>query len=114
MRCTKVILKNLARRSFDNRFVYRKKSGFSLPLIRYFMDKRFMELMEDRLLPGMARRGLVRTSVVRDWWKNLATLPEAMCETLWVSIALELWAQQFVDRPVTDALATQSRQTAIQ
>ena len=59
MRGTKVMLKNLARRSFDDRFVYRDKSGFSLPLADYMADRRFAALMEDRLLPGMRTRGLV-------------------------------------------------------
>jgi asparagine synthase (glutamine-hydrolysing) len=101
MRGTKVVLKNLARRIFDERFVYRPKSGFSLPLTQYFGDKQFESLMEDRLLPGMARRGLVRTEVVRRWWKELPKLPRGMSETVWIPIALELWAQQFLDRDQT-------------
>jgi asparagine synthase (glutamine-hydrolysing) len=101
MRGTKVILKQLARRTFDQRFVYRRKSGFSLPLRRYFGDKRFESLMEDRLLPGMARRGLVRAEIVRRWWKALPQLPAGMSETVWIAVALELWAQQFIDHPAS-------------
>jgi asparagine synthase (glutamine-hydrolysing) len=97
MRGTKVVLKNLARKTFDDRFVYRKKSGFSLPLADYFADKRFESLMEDSLLPGMARRGLVRADVVRRWWKDLPRMSPGMSETLWIPIALELWAQKFLD-----------------
>ena len=99
MRGTKVLLKRIARRTFDARFVYRRKCGFGLPLPRYFADGRFACLMEERLLPGMARRGLVSAEVVRQWWKNLPNMPPGMAETLWVSIAFELWAQQFLDRP---------------
>jgi asparagine synthase (glutamine-hydrolysing) len=101
MRCTKVILKDLARRKFDDRFVYRRKSGFSLPLEQYFADQRFEALMEDRLLPGMRRRGLVNAEVVRRWWKELPQMPSGMAETLWISVALELWAQQFLDSPMS-------------
>jgi len=79
--------------------VYRRKSGFSLPLVHYFADKRFAEMMEDRLLPGMANRGVVQADVVRNWWENLAKLQSGMDETLWISIAFELWAQKFVDAP---------------
>jgi asparagine synthase (glutamine-hydrolysing) len=98
MRGTKVVLKKLASRTFDDRFVFRPKSGFSLPLTQYFQDERFESLMEDRLLPGMARRGLVRADTVRRVWKSLPKQPASGGETLWIPVALELWAQQFIDR----------------
>ena len=102
-RGTKVALKTLARRTFDDPFVYRKKSGFSLPLPQYFQEKRFESLMEDRLLPGMGRRGLVRPDAVRQQWKTMDSQPGGASETLWISVALELWAQAFVDRPPSQA-----------
>ncbi len=98
MRGTKVTLKNLARRTFDERFVYRGKAGFSIPLADYFRDKRFESLMEDQLLPGMAKRGLVHADVVRQRWKSLQTSPPGASETVWIAVALELWAQQFLER----------------
>ena len=100
---TKVALKKLARRTFDDAFVYRRKSGFSLPLPQYFQDRRFETLMEERLLPGMARRGLVGAGAVRDQWNALSTTPGGASETLWISVALELWAQAFVDRQMLPA-----------
>jgi len=99
MRGTKVILKKLAHRTFDERFVYRQKSGFSLPLSHYFADRRFEALMEDRLLPGMRDRGVVDAAAVRQQWKALESQPAAAAETLWISVALELWAQAFLNSP---------------
>jgi len=103
MRNTKVLLKKLAERWFPSDFVYRRKSGFSLPLHEYFRDQRFAELMENRILPGIEGRGWLKAGVVRDWWKGLSSLDVGMDETLWISIALELWATQFLDgrRPVS-------------
>jgi asparagine synthase (glutamine-hydrolysing) len=98
MRGTKVALKHLARRWFDDDFVYRKKSGFSLPLTDYYRDPQFETLMEDRLLPGMAKRGLVRAAEVRRQWKALSTSAPGAGESLWISVALELWCQAFLDR----------------
>ncbi len=98
MRGTKVVLKQLARRTFDDSFVYRPKSGFSLPLMQYFGDVRFEALMEDRLLPGMAQRGLVRPEVVRHQWKSLPQQPPGASEAVWISVALELWCQAFLDK----------------
>jgi asparagine synthase (glutamine-hydrolysing) len=95
---TKRVLKELARRSFDDAFVYRRKSGFNLPLGQYFRSSRFVALMEERLLPGMAARGLVDVAVVRRWWRR-ALSAHATTEGFWIPVALELWAQQFIDRP---------------
>ena len=95
---TKVVVKHLARRIFDAAFVDRRKSGFNLPLGQYFRHPRFVALMEDRLLPGMASRGLVDVGVVRRWWRRALSAPSTT-EGFWIPVALELWAQQFIDRP---------------
>ena len=93
---TKIVVKELARRSFDAAFVYRRKSAFNLPLAQYFRSGPFVALMEDRLLPGMASRGLVDVSVVRRWWRRALSAPSTT-EGFWIPVALELWAQQFID-----------------
>ncbi len=93
---TKVVVKALAARSFGAAFVHRPKSAFNLPLAQYFRSAAFVALMEDRLLPGMASRGLVDVAVVRRWWRRALAAP-ATTEGFWILVALELWAQQFVD-----------------
>ena len=93
---TKRVVKDLARRSFDEAFVYRRKSAFNLPLAQYFRSGRFVALMEERLLPGMAGRGLVDVAVVRRWWRRALSAPSTT-EAFWIPVALELWAQQFID-----------------
>ncbi len=93
---TKIVVKELARRSFDEAFVYRRKSAFNLPLAQYFRSGPFVALMEDRLLPGMSARGLVDVSVVRRWWRRALSAP-ATTEGFWILVALELWAEQFID-----------------
>jgi asparagine synthase (glutamine-hydrolysing) len=92
----KIVVKELARRSFDAAFVYRRKSAFNLPLAQYFRSSAFVALMEDRLLPGMASRGLVDVSVVRRWWRRALSAPSTT-EGFWIPVAFELWAQQFID-----------------
>jgi asparagine synthase (glutamine-hydrolysing) len=94
---TKILVKALARRSFDAGFVHRRKSAFNLPLAQYFRSRRFVESMEERLLPGMAARGLVDVAVVRRWWRRALSAPSTT-EAFWAPVALELWAQQFIDR----------------
>jgi asparagine synthase (glutamine-hydrolysing) len=99
---TKVALKTLARRTFPDSFVDRPKSGFSLPLAKYFAAPPFETLMEDQLLPGMARRGLVDANVVRQMWRGLPTAAPGTGEALWISVALELWAQQIDEHTTRD------------
>ena len=94
---TKRVVKELARRHFDAAFVYRRKSAFNLPLAQYFRCGRFVALMEERLLPGMAARGLVDVAVVRRWWRRALSAPSTT-EAFWIPVALELWAEQFIDR----------------
>jgi asparagine synthase (glutamine-hydrolysing) len=94
---TKLVVKALAMRSFPPAFVNRRKSAFNLPLAQYFRSGAFVALMEDRLLPGMASRGLVDVSVVRRWWRRALSAPSTT-EGFWIPVALELWAQQFIDR----------------
>ena len=98
MRGTKVLLKQLAARLFGDRFAYRAKSGFSLPLADLFSGPRATRLMEDQLLPGMRDRGLVSVDVVRGQWKRIKHLDQGAAESVWISVALELWAQQFLDQ----------------
>jgi asparagine synthase (glutamine-hydrolysing) len=93
---TKIVVKELARRSFDAAFVYRRKSAFNLPLAQYFRSGPFVALMEERLLPGMASRGLVDVNVVRRWWRRALSAPSTT-EGFWIPVALELWAEQFID-----------------
>ncbi len=95
---TKIVVKDLARCTFDSAFVDRRKSGFNLPLGQYFRSARFVALMEDRLLPGMAARGIVDAGVVRRWWRRALSAPSTT-EGFWIPVAFELWAQQFIDKP---------------
>ena len=104
---TKAVVKALARRQCDEAFVTRRKAGFNLPLAQYFRSARFTELLEDRLLPGMARRGIVDVGVVRRWWRRALSAPSTT-EGFWIPIAFELWAQQFVDGAT--AWASQARE----
>jgi len=102
-RNTKILLKELARRTFGEAFVYRPKSGFTLPAYRYFAHQQFTEMMENQLLPGMRRRGWLQENVVRRWWRDGGATHQEVAMMLWVPVALEVWAQLFLDRNTTPA-----------
>ncbi|HYE84777.1 MAG TPA: asparagine synthase (glutamine-hydrolyzing) [Vicinamibacterales bacterium] len=92
----KAIVKALAGRTFSEAFVNRRKFAFNLPLSQYFRSQPFTELMEDQLLPGMKRRGMVSEPAARELWRRSLSAP-ALTEVAWIPVAFELWAQQFVD-----------------
>jgi asparagine synthase (glutamine-hydrolysing) len=97
MRNTKILLKKLAAKYFDRDFVYRRKSGFGVPLKSYFSHPRFKQMMEDALLPGMRGRGIINAEVVERWWRNPEREGNDVSESLWICVAFEMWAQQFLD-----------------
>ncbi|MEO7136007.1 MAG: asparagine synthase (glutamine-hydrolyzing) [Vicinamibacterales bacterium] len=92
---TKVVVKELARRSFPDAFVFRPKGAFNLPLSQYFRSAAFTERMEDLLLPGISQRGLISEPAVRELWRRSLSAP-ALTEVLWIPVALELWAQSLI------------------
>ncbi len=105
-RNTKTLAKTLAGRTFGDAFAYRPKSGFPLPLETYFSGARFRETMEDVLLPGMRRRGWVQADTVRRWWEDERTPPAMVAARLWIPIALEVWAQLFLEQEVQSSTRT--------
>jgi asparagine synthase (glutamine-hydrolysing) len=97
-RNTKILLKQLARRTFGEAFVYRPKMGFLLPLASYFSHPRFREMMEDQFLPGMRRRDWVQEQTVRRWWGHSGANTKEIQARVWVPLTLEIWAELFLDR----------------
>ena len=53
--------------------------------------------MEERLLPGMTSRGWLDAAAVRRRWHAIDGATQGDAEGLWITVALELWAQQFLD-----------------
>ena len=90
------MVKELARRSFDARVRLPPQVGVQSTAGAVLPERPFVALMEDRLLPGMASRGLVDVSVVRRWWRRALSAPSTT-EGFWIPVALELWAEQFID-----------------
>lgn len=94
---TKVSLKKVARRHFREEFVYRPKSGFTLPLLAYYNDKRFADILRDVILPGIKRRGVFESEPLQRAFGSINEMPRTLDESLWIPIMFELWAQQWVD-----------------
>ncbi len=99
---TKVLLKKLAERRFGTEFVHRRKLGFGLPLVDYFSSRRFEELMNDVLLPGIKSRGWIDPAPVQKWHARVRDQKDVWCtEALWSVVSLEMWAHVYLDAGVT-------------
>lgn len=97
---TKRVLKKTGLKYFDRNFVYRKKSGFPLPLREFFNNRQFVERIEDQLLPGIRERGLMDFSAVNRAWCNRNTNIPFSIEVIWIAATFEMWAQKFLgERP---------------
>ena len=58
---TKMILKKIASKYYNNEFVYRKKMGFNQPLKDYFAHPILNELINDVVMPGIKKEELLTT-----------------------------------------------------
>lgn len=95
---TKHILKELAVKRFNTDFVYRKKSGFPLPVKDLFLKTQMNELIEDQLMPGIKDRGLFNyDEVSKIWNKTNKEFSKGDLKNLWMFFAFETWAQTFLD-----------------
>lgn len=95
---TKYILKQIATKRFNNKFVYRAKSGFPLPLKEIFFKSLMNQFIEDSLLPGMKDRGIFDyETVMKIWEKKENHLTSADIKNLWMLFSFEIWAQIFLD-----------------
>lgn len=96
---TKRVLKDQAERVFGRRFAYRRKSGFPLPLEACFKRPEVQAWMEDRILPGLRRRGWIESAPVEQAWRQEDTASTSRLQVLWSALTLESWAQLFIDAP---------------
>jgi asparagine synthase (glutamine-hydrolysing) len=103
-RSTKILLKKLASKAFDESFVYRKKSGFGLPLTDYLRDGEMSEMIQDSILPGIRQRGVMDASSASAALKRAIAGDDSATRTFWSALTFELWCQRFLDERTTKGL----------
>lgn len=98
---TKILLKRLAEKYYNNDFVYRTKMGFNQPLHNYFAHPMMKDLMNDLILPGIKNRGLIDHKIVKAAWKNNKNPAISQnLDLIWICFSFELWAQIFIDNNI--------------
>lgn len=92
----KLLLKELCAGRFNESFAFRNKMGFGIPLREFLTGSEFQAKLHDELLPGMRARGIFDYSVIQSWVSNMSHISSEQLESLWIMIAFETWAKQYL------------------
>ena len=93
----KLLLKQICAARFNERFAYRNKMGFGVPLRDLMAGPAFKEKWHDQISPGMIKRGVFETGLVKKWYDNLTSITPMQLDAIWMMTGFELWAQQYLD-----------------
>jgi asparagine synthase (glutamine-hydrolysing) len=98
----KYLLKKLAARYVPRAAVYRKKSGFSIPIGFWFRKKGMKQLLNDILLSDRAaKRGYFDMNFLRNIVRDHLTGKADHTYRLWSLLCLELWHLMFIDKVIS-------------
>lgn len=103
-RGTKVLLKKLSADIYGEDFTYRSKMGLSFPFLMFFTDSEVEELINEIIMPGIEKRGVVNAKYVKElwskryFWKERNMDPWRKLHALWTCFSFEIWAQMYIDR----------------
>lgn len=93
----KYLLKKMAANTFGKEFAFRKKMGFGIPVRKFFLDSKFSEYLNDKVLLGIRKRGLFNNRLVSGWISDIQNLSYIELEALWVMVSFEIWASIYLD-----------------
>ncbi|MBI5740392.1 MAG: asparagine synthase (glutamine-hydrolyzing) [Nitrospirae bacterium] len=98
-RTPKYILKKLSEKYFGRDFVYRKKIGFTLPVVLWLKDKknlgRYLDLLTD---DTFRQRGFYNADAVSRSVDDLLNNGNGSFKDLWSIIRFEIWHRVFIDK----------------
>jgi len=103
----KILLKSLCADTYGEPFTYRYKVGLGLPMHQIFADRKMRDFVENQLLPGIQRRGIVDYDYVCSVWNQvgeMTTCMDSRLQVLWTVFSFELWAQMYLDNNPLDSM----------
>lgn len=93
----KYILKKICERKFGENFAFRDKCGFEIPYRKFLSGERFQDYFKSIIMPGMERRNLVNTEIIRQWNEHIKNISSDELNAFWRCVNLEICAQLFID-----------------
>jgi len=92
----KYLLKKVAASTFGNEFAFRRKMGFGIPMKEFLSDRKFVEYLNDKVMPGIKRREVFDHKLAATWLSRLDTIGYQELQALWVIISFEIWASIYL------------------
>jgi asparagine synthase (glutamine-hydrolysing) len=93
----KVTLKDICEEKFGEKFAYREKMGFGIPLRAFMSTAKFQEKWKNQVEPGIQKRGLFKLDELSTWVNNVSKASPEQLDAIWLMLGFELWAQQYLD-----------------
>lgn len=93
----KYLLKKMAANKFGNDFAFRRKMGFGIPVKEFFLNYRFVDYLNDKVLSDLKKRQLFDYRIISKWITNIKTLDANALGALWMVVAFEIWASLYLD-----------------
>jgi asparagine synthase (glutamine-hydrolysing) len=93
----KKVLKDICAEKFDEKFAYRDKMGFGIPLREFMATQFFQNKWQKEIEPNLKKRNLFELSVVSTWVKNISTTTPEQLDAIWLLLGFEVWAKQYLD-----------------
>ncbi len=93
----KVTLKDICAQKFGEKFAYREKMGFGIPLRSFMSSEVFQEKWKQQVAPGIQKRGLFQLDELTKWVNNISKATPEQLDAIWLMLGFELWAQQYLD-----------------
>jgi asparagine synthase (glutamine-hydrolysing) len=80
----KYLLKKMTAVPFGKDFAFREKMGFGIPVRNFLLNTKFSEYLNDKVLPGIRKRGLFNHRLVSGWGSDIQNLTYSELEALWL------------------------------
>lgn len=93
----KKTLKDICANTFSEKFAYRPKMGFSIPLKKFFNSNTFKKQWEDDIFLSIKERNIFNAEHIAKIYSNLSKASNLELETLWIMYSFEVWAKQYLD-----------------
>jgi asparagine synthase (glutamine-hydrolysing) len=93
----KKVLKDICAEKFAEKFAYRDKMGFGIPLREFMATQFFQNKWQNEIEPSLQKRNLFQLKELSTWVKNInSTTPEQL-DAIWLLLGFEIWAKHYLD-----------------
>ena len=91
----KYILKQMSTNIYGREFAFRKKQAVRVPIDAYIKNPCFQNYLNEFIIPGMKKRGMVNMKEFEKAYSNLSVYSNMLIT--WKAINMEAWMQLFYD-----------------